>query len=275
MRRRNFFRKTQQKKYASRSFRNPYFRERVDKRPIMILTGVLITFLMILIGLFILFLNPSLQINEIHVSGIETIDKTEFDDVLRSYTGKRVFIFFPRQNRYLFDQDELVEYLKGRFTLLDAHVSRIKNKVEIQIIERTSFLIWQTKGQSFVVDLDGIVIRIDNDDLLSLLPIFVDRSNGEIKIGDSVLTAEEISSVFRFGEHLKAQNISYTQVEFDRLAGKWTGLLTTDGYRILFDVTGDIDAQAQRLELIRKEKIKDVSKLEYIDLRFGDHVYYK
>ena len=107
------------------------------------------------------------------------------------------------------------------------------------------------------------------------MPIFVDRSNGEIKIGDSVLTAEEIASVFRFGEHLKAQNISYTQVEFDRLAGKWTGLLTTDGYRILFDVTGDIDAQAQRLELIRKEKIKDVSKLEYIDLRFGDHVYYK
>ncbi len=275
MRRRDFFKKTQQKKYASRSFRNPYFRERIDKRPIMILIGVLISFAMILIVLFIIFLNPSLQINEIHVSGLETISKTELDDVLRAYTSERVFLVFPRQSRYLFDQSELVEYLKGKFTLRDVQISRIKNRIEIQIIERTSFLIWQTKGESYIVDLDGVVIRVAEDDLLSSLPIFVDRSNVEISVGDSVLKAEEISSVFRFGEHLKAQNISYTQVEFDRLAGKWTGVLTTDGYRILFDVTGDIDAQAQRLDLIRKEKINDVSKLEYIDLRFGDHVYYK
>ena len=275
MKRRNFFRKTQQKKYASRSFRNPYFRERIDKRPIMILIGVLITFLMILTLLFIVFLNPSLKINEIHVSGLETISKTELDDALRFYSGERAFLVFPRQNRYLFDQDRLVEYLKGKFTLRDVQISRIKNRIEIQIHERTSFLVWQTKGQSYVVDLDGIVIRIAEEDLLSSLPIFVDRSNGEINVGDSVLTANEINSVFRFGEHLKAQNILYTQIEFDRLAGKWTGVLTLDGYRILFDVAGDIDAQAQRLELIIKEKINDVSKLEYIDLRFGDHVYYK
>ena len=275
MRRRDFFQKTQQKKYASRSFRNPYFRERIDKRPIMILIGVLISFLMVLIVLFIIFFNPSLKINEIHVSGLETISKTELDDALRSYTGKRLFFVFPRQNRYLFDQNELVEYLKGKFTLRDVQISRVGDKIEIQIIERTSFLIWQTKGQSYLVDLDGIVIRIAEENLLFSLPIFVDRSNVEINVGNSVLTAEEISSVFRFGEHLNAQNISFKQVEFDRLAGKWTGILTTDGYRILFDVTGDIDAQAQRLNLIIKEKISDVSKLEYIDLRFGDHVYYK
>jgi len=241
----------------------------------MILIGVLITFLMILTLLFIVFLNPSLKINEIHVSGLETISKTELDDALRFYSGERAFLVFPRQNRYLFDQDRLVEYLKGKFTLRDVQISRIKNRIEIQIHERTSFLVWQTKGQSYVVDLDGIVIRIAEEDLLSSLPIFVDRSNGEINVGDSVLTANEINSVFRFGEHLKAQNILYTQIEFDRLAGKWTGVLTLDGYRILFDVAGDIDAQAQRLELIIKEKINDVSKLEYIDLRFGDHVYYK
>jgi hypothetical protein len=241
----------------------------------MILVGVLISFLMILVFLFIIFLNPSLQINEIHVSGLETISKTEIDDVLRSYTGDRVFIVFPRQSRYLFDQDKLVELLKEKFTLRDIQISRIKNRIEIQIHERTSFLVWQTKGQSYVVDLDGIVIRTAEEYLLSSLPIFVDRSNVEIDIGDSVLTSNEINSVFRFGEHLKAQNISYMQVEFDRLAGKWTGVLTTGGYRILFDVTGDVDAQAQRLELIKKEKITDVSKLEYIDLRFGDHVYYK
>ncbi|MBI2475118.1 hypothetical protein HYV69_01700 [Candidatus Uhrbacteria bacterium] len=275
MRRRNFFRKTQQKRYASRTFRNPYFREKIDKRPAVILYGVMISFLFILIVLIIIFLKPSFKINEIHVVGLETISKTEIDDALRSYAGENLFLFFPRQNRYLFNQERLVVYLKNRFTLRDVTIKRIKNKIEIQIVERSSFLIWQTKGKSFVVDLEGVVIRESEEEEISSLPIFVDRNNVEINIGDAVLSPEEISSVLKFEEHLRAQNISYKQVEFDRLAGKWTGVLTNDGYRILFDVTGDIEAQAQRLELIKKEKITDVSKLEYIDLRFGDHVYYK
>jgi hypothetical protein len=51
--------------------------------------------------------------------------------------------------------------------------------------------------------------------------------------------------------------------------------VTEDGYGILFDALGDIDAQLQNLDVVLREQVEDRGSLEYIDLRFGDRVYFK
>ena len=53
------------------------------------------------------------------------------------------------------------------------------------------------------------------------------------------------------------------------------GVKTGLGYRILFDASGDIDGQANHLEVLLRETINNPEQLDYIDLRFGDHVYFK
>lgn len=217
-----------------------------------------------------LFLHPMFRITRVHVVGVEHMDRAVLADAIRTHLTR---------NRFLFDADVFVFRLNEQFVLRDLQIKQRGTFVEIHLVERTSQLIWRVGERAFVVDLDGVVIRpIEGEELehlKTILPFFIDRNQVEIGVGDTVLTRQETDAVFRFHGHLNAQGISFAQTEFDRLAGKWVGVVTQSGYRILFDPSTNVDEQASRLEVLLKEKISDQNKLEYIDLRFGDHIYFK
>lgn len=270
MRRRDFFKKSQQKKYKTGSYKNPYFKNQKELLSTStIMLSLFIVFFTAGVVLFLLF-HPMFLMSRIHVIGLDQIDRTIFTEFLQ----KNV-----QRNRFLFRPQELSERLNESFVFRDIQMNKNGNYLEVRLVERTSQLIWKTGLNAFVVDLDGIVIREvltdELDHLLAILPLFVDRNEVRVGVGDTVLTRQETDAVFRFHEHLQKQGIHFSSTEFDRLAGKWVGVLTDNGYHILFDVSSDIDVQAQRLEVLLKEKVPDQAKLEYIDLRFGDHIYYK
>jgi len=274
-RRRDFFRKTQHKRYESRSFRNPYFQDKTKQKHLLILLAVVLTIILSIVSLFTLLFHPLFHIRQVRVTGLETLLPSDVDQELRVFFSKPVYVFFTRQNRFLFSEQFLTEKLREAFTLGDLQIKRQGNQLHIILTERTSHLRWKSGDREYLADLEGVIIREVNSEDPAVLPLFVDRQAVEVTTGKNVLTREEISAVFRFQELLLAQNILFTQTEFDRLEGKWTGILTQEGYRILFDTAGDIEAQNDRLRVLNRETIKDFTKLQYIDLRFGDHVYYK
>lgn len=216
------------------------------------------------------FLHPLFQIAQVRFVGIEQTDRSAMSDFVHSKI---------QRNRFLFHPNEFVDLLKNAFVFKDVQVSQNGGLIEVRVIERASQFLWKSKGQGFVVDIDGMIIReivLDETEYLqTVLPVFVDRNDVEVGVGDRVLTRQEADAVLLFHEHLAAQGIGFTLTEYDRLAGKWVGVYTDQSYHILFDPSGDIDAQATRLDTLLRDKIDDVSKLEYIDLRFGDHVYFK
>lgn len=280
MRRRDFFQRTQKKRYDARSHENPYFlgKGRVASwKGFMMISGSLIC----LFGLMIFFFSSSLfDVTSIHVRGVQNLKHDLLAASIRQNMNERVGLIFHRQNRFLFNKEKFLTALNKLFTFRDVRLDLAGNQIEIYVVERTSQLIWSTKSASYLVDLDGIIISTLEDETLKQLeeismPRFVDRNDIHVQIGQKVLTTEEIEAVFRFHDHLIVQKINFSQTQFDRLSGKWVGVLTDDKYLILFDATGDVDAQAGRLETILKEKVTDTSLLEYIDLRFGDHVYFK
>ena len=279
MRRRDFFKKTQQKRYATRSFRNPYFHEKQQNLALRWLIGISGSILICLTGILILFLHPIFDIQQVHIRGIQHLDREQVTSVIRTYVQTSNYLIFKKQNRFIFDTEDFKHYLNASFTFRDIQVTQKGTQVFLEAIERTSQFVWQTATDWYVVDLDGVVIRQMKDDekeqFASILPFFVDRNDVKIQVGDHVLEAKEVQAITQFHEQLALQNIQIKQTEFDRLLGKWVGVLTTDNYRILFDPTGDISAQASRLSILLKEKVPDPSGLEYIDLRFGDHIYFK
>lgn len=50
---------------------------------------------------------------------------------------------------------------------------------------------------------------------------------------------------------------------------------TEAGYAVLFDPALPIDSQADNLAVVLRERVPDPSRLQYVDVRFGDYVYYK
>ncbi len=254
-------------------FRNPYFQDTHQRKNIFRLAGFLLGFVCVLALVLFFLLHPFFQIKKVQIHGIEQVSAEQVNHTIDSYLSERVLLIFTRRNEFLFRANALESLLKKNYAFSQLVIKKKGTELTISLTERTSHLIWQTAEKKYIVDLEGVIVREATQK--DTLPLFVDRQNVPTQIGDAVLTPQEVKAVFLFQDRLTAQNISFTQTQFDRLAGKWTGVLTTDGYTILFDTTGDIDAQANRLELLRREKMKDPTKLQYIDLRFGDHVYVK
>ncbi|MBI5370231.1 hypothetical protein HZA85_03525 [Candidatus Uhrbacteria bacterium] len=279
MKRRDYFRRTQQKQYISRPKANPYFRSKDDRKRLFGTIGAIGTVVLMVVLLIVLLAHPFFNITSVTVHGAVQTDRGALSETIRSALHERPLLFFRRQNRFLFRSTALSKTLNDSFAFRDVQIKLQRKQLNIAVVERTSQLIWKSAEEAYVVDLDGIVIRsLDVEEwehLKTLLPIFVDKNGTKVTVGTSISNRVEISTIFAFNEELQKRQIHVSQTDIDRLSGKWIGTLTQDGYRILFDATSDIKEQVERLDVLLREKISDRSKLEYIDLRFGDHVYYK
>ena len=223
------------------------------------------------------------EIQHVEVRGVEYIPTQELESAITAYTNESALFFFHRSNRFLFSSDVLAQALENQFALSSVSIGLREGTIFVELEERTSNLFWKTRGQLFVVDLKGITVREITDQQDSILkqanvgelPIFVDKNDVEIRVGSPVLTPEEIQNAFRFLTSLKTAGITHTSIELDRLVGKWVKLVTQTGFSILLDLTGNIDEQFRNLMVVLQEQVEDPTRLEYIDVRFGDKVYFK
>jgi hypothetical protein len=172
----------------------------------------------------------------------------------------------------------LEQRLDDSFALAAIDAGLSEETLFITLEERTTNLFWETGGRLYVVDLDGIVARQAGEEQRNArmdLPLFMDLNNVGVQPGSTVLKPEELENAFAFLELLAQTDIFTTHVEIDRLAGKWVKVVTSIGYGILIDLSGDPQAQYRRLITVLHDQVADPSSLEYIDLRFGDRVYFR
>jgi hypothetical protein len=290
--RRNHFRNTQRRQYRSGAYTNPYFR-RNEKSFLIASVPIIVGAVVVTFVVGILLLHPGFRITNVSVNGLDKFDESLFEQTIRDTLSSRVVFIFGRSSRFLFSSEDLKENLEKHFVFESIDVRLQGREVTINIIEKQSQILWKSGENLLLVDVSGIIIRElskEERDLLARergdteskdaktlreLPVFVDRNKIEVHVGDSIFTPDEVEAIFRFHAHLLVQGIVFTETHVDRLAGKWMGVRTQDGFDILFDATADIDAQARNLQTLFREQIEDPKKLEYIDLRFGDHVYFQ
>ncbi len=308
MRPRNQFRLLQKKRYDAKRFSNPYFQTKPKRnwRGIVIATGVGL-------GLFclvsVVFASPFFAIQRVDVTGTDTISPTEIVQKAWEQLRTRRLVFFSGTNRFLYDESRLRAALGSAYafeTLAIREACDWKGGgcgLTIAVHEKTSQLLWMSGDRLYLADLQGVVIRElapeevaawkapepppqnplpDGSlpiavpiDPLRKLPLFVDVNASPTSVGSAVLTKDEVANLFAFERQLGDMRILFSQVNIDRLAGKWMAVKTLAGFNILIDASGDIPAQILNLQVLLRDTLKDTSNLQYIDLRFGDHVYYK
>ncbi|MBI4592353.1 hypothetical protein HY733_02810 [Candidatus Uhrbacteria bacterium] len=278
MARRDYFTQVQKRRYQSRQYRNPHLHSRTSI-PWKTLTGVLAGCLLILGFVTFLFTNELFRITHVDVSGVESIDTSILETTITEYLHERAFLVFRRSNQFLFSSDDLSRSLEEQFALASNSMSLQGGTLFIHLEERSSNLFWKTSDRLYVVDLEGIVVREvthpEDPILQQELPVFIDVNGLEVTIGSQVLTSTEVDAAFELFMHLNELEIAFQYLELDRLAGKWVKLVTDQGYSILLDLTGNINEQIQNLSIVLQEQVEDPSTLEYIDLRFGDKIYFK
>lgn len=294
--RRNFFHKAQLALYQTRRFKNPYFHQtsKRAKWPFAI-AGVAIGLIIALTSFF--FTAPVFTITSVRVEGAETVNPKEIRTVAEDYLNSRSLLIFKKTNRFLFSENELKEKLEKNYAFLSLKISREGHTLAIVFKEKVSSFLWLSGGVSYLLDNTGAVIRatsaeesakVMNPPLLygatkdgNLMSesikilVFEDLANSPVTIGQAVLSTDEVKNIRSFFDTMLTAGVSIECFKLNRDVGTWLKAVTRNGYDILLDPSGDVLKQADSVLLILREQTKDQAVLEYIDVRFGDHVYYK
>lgn len=288
--RRNFFRKTQRRKWKEGSYRNPYFEEgkRSLKQPLIASGSVLGC--LVLIGFFLY--TPLLRIQTYAVEGVEFIDPIQIEDTAKNLLKKRKFLVVPKNHILFLSEEAISQDLFTLFRLDQLEVTREGRVLRIRVAERISRVIWETRHQQYVVDETGVILSAIEP---SPEPVVVEESEGEpeetittpkltiirslqeesVGVGDQVLEEVTMGHILELLLTLRESPLQVTSLEIDSLETHFLRVNIEEGYGVFFDPTIPMQEQFERLITVLKGESVDPTAYEYIDVRFGERVYIK
>ncbi|MDP2631310.1 MAG: hypothetical protein Q8P30_00900 [Candidatus Uhrbacteria bacterium] len=282
MNRRNFTKSHQTKVYESRRFENPFFQ---DKKRFKFPWKKIFASILVLITLsgfvYFIFYSPLFRINSIAITGLTTISTESVEDVIENTFLEKRLLVLPKDNRFIFQSDDLHSALQDAFDFAELDITQHGNAIEISLEERITSILWVSGDRYVIADLDGNVIEdlVANEegviDLPSAIPKVFDASFSEIALGDYVLAEYIIQNIITFDSGVRKLNFEPEGYEIESPEFTWFTVKTTSGLDLMFDAGKGTEVQLLALEVTLREHKDDLAELEYIDLRFGDHVYVK
>lgn len=244
---------------------------------------------LILILAYVLLLSPIFKIKEIKISGNRVIDKEEIRDSLNSFLSKKFLVFFNQNNIFLARENNLKNIIFSDFPrILSIEIKKnIFNKtIDLRIIERKEAGIFcrnnpsfaeAAAGKCYYIDKEGVIFEEAPQTSGTLILTIKDNSEKGVEIGRSAIDREFMTELTNLKDDLLSPlNLKVLDFIIDSGILKDLRVDTNEGWYILFDSSRDFKNQLQALRLVLEEKIKDGrKKLEYIDLRIENRVYYK
>jgi cell division septal protein FtsQ len=206
------------------------------------------------------------------------------------------FLIFSQKNIFLFDKNQLKDRILAKYNLEELKIlKKLPRKLEIRLKEKLPFLILNYFGDSWFVDQKGLILEKTSEEkteenqlpLVSVEFPLTNPANPEISIKQKIFTERRvwfIKEIFlRLPLILSPQKEELREKKIDILyfivpSPKEPKVVvkTAENWEIYFNSLASPEEQLQKLELILKEKIRgDRKNLKYIDLRFGERVYYR
>ena len=223
--------------------------------------------LIILGGLgYLFFLSNVFTIKAIFVEGEKQVQKDDIKKIAEGFLGQDTNIFLFRTGKV---REKILSQIPE---ISDLRIYRgLPNALKIIVVEREGVLIWETGGESYVVDEQGTAFK--KAEGKEDLPKIIDANNVPIRVGDKILTtqfsefARVIARDFKSKTGLGIKSLEIIESTFE------LHIVTEKGFKILFDTSRPADIQLEVLAKILP-KISDQVK-EYIDLRVEGWAYYR
>lgn len=303
--RRDILRNEQFRRYKTRRYRNPYFTRTEPRlwtwRTLFTRLGFLvaISLLVYLFGFATFW-----QINAVRIDGLEFMPSEEIETIAHTELARRRFLIFPASHRFLFPRERLERKLEENFAFASLDIRIDGKSLVINLKERISQVIWLSDGEMmFFVDVDGTIIRsipLDDRALLAWYPSSQPYNNGQVlegpyprlaylsslplirceddedlEPGATVLSPGSLTELIALTTVLREQGLAVRQFVVERTDSIWVKAEIVEGFDVLFDLSADPQSQLGYLTTVLEQIIDQRDLLDYVDVRFGDHVYYK
>jgi hypothetical protein len=281
--------------FQRRKLKNPFLNYRHKNKKLrgsiffIVLTLVLFFTLLIFLGNY-----PAFKIKQVDISGNETVSQQEITLAINKQFAKKRFWFFRQDSIFFFSSKQARLALVHDYAFGDVKVSKkLFDKVRIEIKEKIYSIILISGVHKYYIGPNGAVIKeiqadntvTENDGNAELIrfgpaqenfPTLYDQSSSEISMNGSVLNEEFVNFVIDLDTKLKEQSdFEAAYYLTPSLSSDQLIVATTEGWQAIFRTDDSVDTQIDKLSLILKNKVDNRLKLQYIDLRFGDKVFYK
>lgn len=242
---------------------------------------------------YLLLFSPLFQVEEIRVSGNEEVGSSRLRGALESRLEKELragpFLLARSKSVFLFSGLNTSREIKKTFPRLGkVRIKRgLPNAIVLEVEERSPFAeVCEPGGRCFKVDEKGVAFKEsasvkEGEEEVRVFQIKKEDLVLELRDRNIELGKEAIASIYLRGAAEVRKAISENQkMEAEKFVISSENSLIVkckQGFAIYFDLNASVRDQLSNLDLLLKEKIGEgeIKNLHYIDLRFGNRVYYK
>jgi len=243
------------------------------------------TVLLICGGVIFALREPRLQIRNITLRGIKTLDERAVrDEISARLTGARFYVL-PRSSFFLADTAAIASGLKHDFSRI-RDVTAVKNfpdKLDISVTER---IFWGVFCDGLAASSTPACVYIDPEAIAyehapepqgKLILSIRSDAVGDIALGASALDPAVMGEIRNLAERIPAETGSaLAGFELHSRVPSEIRAVAGEGFTMIFKREDDYTATLRVLKRVLDGEIKDRrSRMDYIDLRFGNKVFYK
>jgi cell division septal protein FtsQ len=218
---------------------------------------------------------PFIQIKEVSVMGTQTLATSTVVDYIDEQISGRYLFIFPKRNIFLYPKRGVSQELLASFPeLRSANVHAVNfHTIVADVVEREPKAKWCTDDVCYLMDQDGVIYAsaLGAGELVT----YRGETTGE-RLPKQYLTQERFEALFALVDALAQRVGAVTWVNVDN--NDDAEVRFESGFALKFalaDPQGDV---FERFELaLTSEPFKShkLSEFQYLDLRFGDKLYYK
>jgi len=289
--------------YSRKSFSNPLFssgRGRGGTRWRRVLTIAAAALALGGWTWFVAF-SPAFRITDIRISGEQNLAEWDIRDTVNETLSRRRWFLLPQTSLLVVPESAVVSALNERYVLESLEVTKVPpHTLVIALKERVSAVLMQMPdGSQALIGLDGTVTRLFAPaEALDVVPklgpskgetaesakppayaVLYDDRPETLKLRDAAVRPETVKAAIDMPKAFAAvfgNAPTLNQIHLDGTQAQTLRVVTSEGWAIYLNATDDLKGQLEDAQTILKTKIGgDRHNLEYIDVRFGEKVFFK
>lgn len=221
----------------------------------------------------------SLTLVEVSVSGGETVDLSEIEQVTQSALEGAYAGIIPRRFAWFYPKGDVLAKINTIPRVYDIEVQRDGGtRLIVTFNEYSPAGLWcQSTAGTDCVFINNKAYAFDQAPQLSgdSLVRFV-RLGEQTKIGESMLESEQYTALWALIDLLTQRSLYVSHIEFDQVGDAFIGLVGGGELKIL--ISAEPEQTINNLDAILQSpdfKHLEPGNFQYIDLRFGEKVFVK
>ena len=249
-----------------------------------IIVVLIILIILITVGTVLFLRMERIQIRETNIEGTNIIDKEEVNNIVNTSLSGNYLWLIPKSNTFLYSLKDLNNNLIKKFPgIYSLNINREGfKKISIEIEERKPQALWCKDGneeipECYFVDSTGKVFASAPYFSGNVYFIYKGELSKEDPLGAQIFIPEDFSLFQIFIKQIKSKlELSIVGVELKNQGD--FDLLLSSGTKIMLNKKNSYEDMYNNIDTILKSQqlsSSNLDSIDYIDMRFGNKVYYK